>query len=438
MATTTILAPAVTDTGALPPTFTRLWVATLTSSLGDGLVLVAFGLLALTVTHAPVLIASVAAAAQLPAFLLAPLVGAVVDRADRRRLATLTEVVRLAVFATFAVAVAGGHDAIWLIDLTAAVLGICEVLFISTVSAALPQMVPHADLEVANGRLTAAELTAREIAGQGVGGVVYALSHALPFALDAASFLVSALLIRRALPHGRVAEDPRAQPVRRDIADGMRWFGSHALVRGLAGVIGTFALCQGAVHAVLVLYATSDLHTGTLGYGLLLAVGSVGAAAGALVAGRVVRRIGPWACVALGGTAGAIAYGALSVAPSFGWAAGAVVLESAGVTLGNVASLSLRQRAVPNELLGRVGTTFRMVLLGAVVLGAVLGGVATQLVGVRAAFAGAGVLQALVVIIATVRGRWRQGVPAVRTSQGVGTKASPSCPSPGPLPGLGQ
>ncbi len=395
---------AVSSAGRLGAAYWQLWTATAASALGDGLVLVAFPLLALSLTRSPMLVAGVAVAGQLPAVIIAPLAGAIVDRHERRRLATAVEVCRLLVFGGFAVAVASGHDSLPLLYATIVVLGCCEVTFLACTNAALPAIVAEEDLERANGHLGGAELTARAIAGQGLGGVAYALARALPFALDALSFAVSAVLVRSCLPRTKIRW--RGTSIRADIAEGFRWFARHRHLRLLAALIASYAFCQGGVLAVLVLYATGPLHIGRAGYGLLMAGGALGALAGSLGSAGIARRFGSFRAAAAGGLLAGCAYLLLAAQVSVVAAVAAIALENAGVAIGNVASMSLRQRMIPQRMFGRVATTFRMALLAAGTLGALAGGVVAATHGLRSAFVAAGTLQ-LVVIVAITRARSR-------------------------------
>ncbi|MCU4184842.1 MFS transporter [Acidiferrimicrobium sp. IK] len=382
-----------------------LWVATGASSLGDGLVFIGFPLLALSLTHDPLLIAGVTVAGQLPAFLIGPIAGAVVDRTNRRRLALIVEVGRLLIFAAFAGAVASGHDSLPLIYLTLGALGCGDIVFKACTVAALPAIVASDQLEAANGGLGAVDLTSRELAGQGLGGLVFELARPLPFLVDALSFAVSAVLLRRCLPSSQPAR--RASSMRQDIAEGFWWFIGHRELRSLALVIGTFAFAQSAVLGVLVLYATGALHTSRAGYGVLLAVGSVGAIGGSLIARRCAGLLGPRGSIVASGVVAGLAYLLLAGDVSVVAAGVAVAAESASVSVGNVASMSLRQRLIPDVMMGRVAITFRMVLIGSSVLGALAGGLGTTTLGLRPAFALAGAVQLAVLGVAAL-GQLRQ------------------------------
>lgn len=372
-----------------------------TSTLGDGIVVVAFPLLALTMTHRPILVAGVAVASQVPGLLVNPFAGAWMDRYDRRRLAMAAELQRLIIFVPFTVLVATGHASLLLLYVVVTLIGCCESVFLSCTTSSTPDVVADTDLELANGRLSAAEMTGRELVGQGVAGAAFALARALPFLLDSVCFAFSAAMAATSIPTSVGRRGTTS--MRTDIRDGMRWFvRSRALVK-LAGVIGVFAFCNGAVQSVLVLYATGPLHLGRAGYGLLLAGASVGGILASLVAGRVASRLGPVRTVVAGGFIAAVSYLTLALFARPLIAALAVSLESVGLLFGNVASLSLRQRLIPEHLRGRVLTSFRMVLGASVLLGAISGGVAVSVGGLKTCFAGAGLLQMAAVVVAMAR-----------------------------------
>jgi MFS family permease len=400
--------PAQTALGGL---FWRLFAATGCSSLGDGLVLVAFPLLAITLTHDPLLISGVAVAARLPAFAVGLPAGALADRVHRRRLAVTVEWARLAVLAAFSALLLLHADRLAVLYLVVFLLGSLEELFVAATFASLPAMVASTDLDRANGLLSFADLTAEEVAGQGLGGVLVALGSSIPFVIDALTFAASAVLLRRALPD--LPAEPADASFRSDIVTGLRWFRSHPAVSLCALLVSSFAFCQSLVIAVLVLYLRVDLHLSATGYGLLLAVSAVGNVVGALFSARIAGRIGAlWSIVAAGLVASG-AYVLLGLAHSVTGAGIAMALECLGITVGNVASMSLRQRLIPAGLLGRVGTTFRMVIFAGMPVGALLGGLLAHLSSLRVTFLTGGIAQLvfLAVLVPPLWRRMRAGPP---------------------------
>src|SRR5262249_39355277 len=142
--------------------FWRLFGANAVSALGDGLVLVPFPLLALSLTTKPVLIAGVAIAGRLPALLCSVPAGALVDRGDRRRLVLLVSLIRTAVRGARALAVLAGAESLPALYATVFVLGTGDMIFSVATQAALPALVRGRELPRANGYLATAEVSGEQ------------------------------------------------------------------------------------------------------------------------------------------------------------------------------------------------------------------------------------------------------------------------------------
>lgn len=384
-------------TNRLGSQFWKLWTATGVSSLGDGMVLVAFPLLALTFTRNPLELAGVVVAGRLPALLVALPAGVIADRVNRRRMLLGLEWGRFAVLAAFAALVLGGKDSLPVLYATVFVLGALTITFDVTSSACLPTIVPSDQLVAANAHLLTADITAEEMVGQAVGGAAFAVARSVPFAADAASFVASAVLLRRAVVDNHPV--PPAQGMWDDLRAGVRWVVHAPLVRLLFGLIGSLAFCQAMVLGVLVLYGRQDLHLTTTGYGLLLSVAAIGNIIGALSATRAHARLGAGWSVFAAGVMAALAYPVLAVTSSAIVAAAALAVETTGVVFGNVAARSLRQLSVPAELQGRVGSAYQMCVLGSLPLGGLAGGLLADWAGVRWTMAVAGMVQVTVLAV---------------------------------------
>ncbi len=371
--------------------FRRLFLGNAVSSVGDGLVLVAFPLLALTLTTRPVLIAGVAIAGRLPALLWSIPAGALVDRVDRRTLVVIINVIRIAVLAAFGGLVLAGHDNLVALYGTVFVLGTADMMFGITTQACLPAMVVTNDLPRANGYLATAEVSGQQFVGPAIGGVTFAAAQAVPFIADALSFVASLFLVRSALP--RAIDGRQRRPFLADIKEGVAWFLRNRLLRLLALVVASLAFCQAMVFAELVLYGTHQLHLGHAEYGLFFAGAAAGNVVGSLTASRIHERWGPARCIVGAALLASTAYLVLSFTSSVLIAVAVLFAEAVGVAVGNVTTLSLRQRVIPPELLGRVGAAFRFLLYGLIPLGALMGGLLTAALGVRTAIGIAGALQ---------------------------------------------
>ena len=271
--------------------FDRFWGAAAVSNLGDGIRLAALPLLALSLTDDARLIALVSAASLLPWVVLGPIGGVVVDRADRRRVMIAGQVGRAVLVLLLAVLVAMGEASIWVVVLVALGLGAGEVFVDTASQAAIPQLVAPDQLDRANGRLIAAITVLDQVVGVAVGAVLFAAAAGLPFAIDAVTFAVGALLlitVRRPLQGSRTTRTG----VRADIAEGFRFITGSPLLRGLMGAVAISNFAGNISFGILVVLVVDELGASEAAYGVLLGIGAVGGVLGSLVAGRLAERFG--------------------------------------------------------------------------------------------------------------------------------------------------
>jgi MFS family permease len=401
--------------------YSRLWSAAVLSGLGDGLEVAALPLLAAGLTRDPRLVAGLSAAATLPWLVFGLVSGAIVDRCDRARLMVRVNVARTVLVASLAVMVATRTARIEVVYVLVFLLGVGETLFNTAAQAVLPAIVSTEQLETANGRLEVGELVTETFVGPPVGALIFAAMAALPFAIDAASFAVAAVLLQGLVtPRLRSVAGtsgpglrppglrppglrPLYQQLLSDIGEGLRWLLRHRLLRSLCVVMGLANFAVYLTQGILVLFAVERLHVSRHYYGFLLTGIAIGGIAGGFLARRVSARIGParaiLATLAVN-VAVDMVVGSLSNALAV-----TVMLSFAGfvTTLWNVVTISLRQAIIPKELLGRVNSAYRMVGLGAMPLGAVAGGVLSEAYGLRAPFFLAAGITGLALLIAAHR-----------------------------------
>src|SRR6478609_4015583 len=269
----------------------RLWWANAISSTGDGAFVAALPLLAVTISRDPRLVAVVTAAGYLPWMVLSLPAGALVDRYDRATLMWRAQAVQAAVVAAVAVLVVFRIANIAVLGIAGLLLGSAEVIFSNAAQAILPALVPPELLPKANGSQQVSLTVGETFLGPPAGSLLFAVAAALPFGLDAVSFAGSAALLAR-LPRSQKDSGQSRQPIRAQIAEGLRWLSRHRLLRVVAVLLGIYNFANQMGQAVLVLLATETLHVGTRGYGLLLAVTAVGSVTGGLVCPAVTRRLG--------------------------------------------------------------------------------------------------------------------------------------------------
>lgn len=383
--------------------FRSLLSASAISSFGDGLVSVAFPLLAVVLTHSPLLVSGLLVAGRLPWLLVSLPAGVAVDRLNRRRLVVVVEIVRGALVAVVALGAATHHLVIAELYLASFCEGAGETIVSSATSGLLPSIVEPDGLNRANGFLGAATTGGENFAGPAAGGVIYGLARFVPFLADALSYVGSAALLRSAIPAPLPDRDESAPRPGwwSDIGAGLSHLRGSKSLRSLTAALASFAFCQAMVVAVLVLYATRDLHLSSTGYGILLAVAALGDVAGSLLASRVVGRVGPYVTLVAAGVLAAGAYLLLGSMTALVVAGAALVIEAAASSAGIVTTRSLRQTLIPRERFGLVNNAIRSCVTGSIPLGALLGGLLGAVIGLREGFEVAGALQ-LVAICALV------------------------------------
>jgi MFS family permease len=373
--------------------FRTLLAAGAISNLGDGVTVAAAPLLAASITRVPRAIGAVGVAWSLPWLLFALVSGAVADRADRRWLMVGADLARTLSLAALAVAVAAGRASILVLLVVFFVNASAETVFDTAWQATLPMVVDRDQLPRANGWLQTVEFAANGLLGPAAGGVLFAAAAAAPFAVDAVSFAVSALLVASLPGRLRAAAGSMGPPsrptLRADIAEGVRWLLGHRVLRTICWLLSIENIVEMAGFVMLVLLAQDVLGLDARGYGLLLACLAVGGMAGGVVAARLHRRLGDQ-----GSVVGSIllmgAAWALLAATALPPVAGAgVALYGLAAVWWNVVTVSFRQAVVPERLQGRVNSAYRLVSWGTLSVGATAGGVVVAQFGLRVLYGGA-------------------------------------------------
>lgn len=388
------------------PDFVHLWAATTVSMLGSFVTRTALPFAAILVLGAGAGEVAAIRAAELVAGLTVGLVaGAWVDRLRRRPILIWADLGRAALLGSIPAAFVLG--ALTLVQLVVVAFGaaILTTFFDTADRAYLPTVIGRDRLVEANATLTGSS-SAAEFVGFGVGGwLIQLLTAPIAIALDALSFLVSALLlggIRTTEPAPAGIE--RRAPVLDEIRDGLRLTLGHPILRPLALADAAVAGFWGVFGAVYILFATEiGFSPGVIG--LVAAVGGLSSLAGATVAGRAVRRLGvarfflgTMVLVTLGNAFIALTPDAALLGLTCLLAQ--QLLSDSSLTAFDVVAVSIRQATVEDRLLGRVSASFHVLAMGAMLVGTVVGGLVGELVGVRAALVlgGLGGLVALAIL----------------------------------------
>jgi MFS family permease len=373
----------------LGPNFHKALVASGFANLADGIFWVALPLLAVQLTRSPVLVAGATIAARVP-WLLAPVAGALADRLDRRQTMIRVNLVRTVLFGGLALAVAADLASLPMLYAVALLLGVAETLFDTSAQSLLPALVARDDLTRANSRLFAVELVANAFVGPPLGGLLAALGLALAFGVPAAAYLVGAgclvLLAGSFRPAG--AAPAGSTRLRDDIAEGVRFVWRHPVLGPLAIMLGVQNMAFAAFYSVFVLFAVAPGPMGLseAGFGIVTAALGVGSLLGTWLAVPAERRLGRVRTLVLT----VVLNGASLVVPIVTASAvlvgASMVVSGVAIVLWNVVTVSLRQRITPDRLLGRMNASYRLVGWGTMPLGALLGGVLAEVLGLRPAF----------------------------------------------------
>ena len=387
--------------GRLGAPYRWLLASSWISNLGDGLMLAAGPLLVASQTHSPLLVALATLLQQLPTVLFGLLAGAIADRFDRRMIVVVADALRAAVIVILGMAVLTGQVSIAVLLLTLFVMGTAECFSESSSATLMPMVVDAADYGLANARLMGGFIVANQLAGPPIGAALFAIGMAVPFVTQAVCVgLGAALVTRMTLPAPPARE---RQHLGRDITEGLQWLWRSPPVRTLTLAIVAFNVTYGAAWSVLVLYALQRLHMGAVGFGLLTTASALGGLAGTACYTWLERRVSLADIMRGGLVIETFTHLALAVTTVPWVALGIFFVFGAHAFIWGTTSQTVRQRAVPREFQGRVGSVYRIGVLGGMVLGGVVGGVIAQRWGVVAPFWFAFVGSAVILVLI-----WRQ------------------------------
>lgn len=371
--------------------FDTLWVASAISNLADGIGLTAVPLLAAALTRDPLLVSSLTIAQRLPWFLFTLISGALVDRLDRRWLMEQANRWRFILLAGLAGMVFTDWISLPLLYLIIFLLGMIETFFDNAALAILPQIVGQEQLETANGRLFAASTLANELIGPPLGSYLFSIFQSTSFFIASFAYGLSSLFIHR-IPGNFSARRARPQRLILEIKEGVSWFWHHRLLRTIGLFAATFNLVYAATMGVFVLFSQDVLGLNEVQYGLLLAIGAIGGILGSLLARRLSYRLGAGLILLLDAVLSGLGFLGIGLTTRSLIVGLMLVLISLSDMFGNVIIISLRQAIIPPSLLGRVASAYRLLVLGALPLGAFIGGLLARSIDLAAPFLAGGPL----------------------------------------------
>ncbi len=363
--------------------FWTLWASFSSSNLGDGLTIVGMPLLAIGLTNDARLIAAVAVFQYLPFLLIGLPAGVVLDRFDRRWIAVIAQLIRAVVLGGLVVAIVVDKADIIILMVVSFLIGASEVMTDGGLPALVRDLVRSDQLEVANARLMATQRVTNAFIGPPVGALLLGLTLWLPFAVAAAASLLSVATLVQ-LPgqyQPKQLEDQDTLVLR--LTTGLRYVWSHPVLRPLALSVATFSFAGAAGNAVFVVLVTERFGLGRLGFGFLMSLGAMVSVLTTFVVARFIQRTShsvsmrfAIVCFSVGG----LLLGFSTVA---GIAFLAVAINGLSDPAWNIVSATVRQRLVPDEVFGRMMTSYLFIAWGMKPLGAFLGGLVAHTWGAQ-------------------------------------------------------
>jgi len=371
--------------------FRRLFAGNSISVLGSSVTTVALPLTAVLYLHASARqMGLLGAAALLPYLALSLPAGVWVDLFPYKRVLVATDLIQTGLLGSIPVLATFGLLRLWQLYVVGLLAGCASLLETVATQSFTPVLIPKRHLLPANSALMLTNAVAGTTGTAIAGFLVAALTAPIAIAVDAASFLLSCVCKARirtrhvpVRPHR-----PGRQQLGKEILDGLKAVFAQPVIRAvtIAATIGALAGQMQGVILILFLVRHLGMPAGIVG----IAVASGGAAAigGALLVTSLTRRVGPGRTFILGMATQSAAGLVLAVAPRMVSAAIAVVivaqiLRGAGPSLYGVNQQTLRQTLMPASMLARVNASWRFLVFGTQVFGALLGGFLGSVLGLQ-------------------------------------------------------
>jgi MFS family permease len=359
-----------------------------TTNLGDGIAVAAGPLLVASLTHNAFLISLAALLRWAPPLIFGLHAGVLSDRLDRRKIIIAADGSRAVILTVLALALATGHLSAGGAVIALGLLATAEVFADNTAGTLTPMLVQRDDLALANARLGTGFITLNQLVGPPIGAALFTAGRIWPFVGDAVLVAAGVLMVMKMAltPTARRETEVADSSVWRDMAEGVRWTIRHPAVRTLVLTILIFNVTFGAAWSVLVIYAQQRLDLGSIGFGLITSVSAVGGLLGTASYGWITKRVSLGNIMRIGLIIETLTHLALAVTTSAWIACAIFFVFGAHAFIWGTTSLTVRQRAVPEQLQGRVNSVNTIGVFGGLVVGSAIGGVLATNFGVTAPF----------------------------------------------------
>lgn len=394
------------------PDFQKLWFGQTVSVFGSLISRIAIPFLAVIELDAtPFDMAALGIAALLPGFLIGLLAGAWIDRRKRRPVMIAADLGRAVILLAVPLLAVLDHLQIWHLLIVSGLLSMLSMLFDIAYQSYLPGLVGRERLIAGNSTLTATESVA-EFGSFSIGGWLVQIFTA-PFALliDAVTFLLSALAIRKIETPEQLERDESIDTnLLEEAMGGFAYVRRDTILRVLAAAQLLLNVNHGMVGTVFFLFVVDTLGFETGPLGMIFAFGGVASLGGALISSRFydtgnhLRRLSLLLFII------AVTNALLPFARSANWIAVALllvpqVISDPAETIFNIHSTTLRQTIAPDAWLGRINGSFRVIDVGATIAGSLIAAWTGTALGLRVTIWSGAVLIAIAALICLVASR---------------------------------
>jgi MFS family permease len=369
--------------------FRLFWASDTVSMTGSYVSAVAVPLLALNVLHASnTEFGFLRASSWLPYLLFGLVAGVLVDRCRRKPILVGADLARFGLMGLIPLLAAFGRLTIPVLIGIMLVVGTLSLAYDAAHQSFLPRLVPKGLLTAANARLHQTDSSAQMVGPALAGALVQLVGAATAVVVDAVSFLLSGLLLARVRVDEPV-ERPESRNLRQELREGLSWVYGHRILAAMAITGHVWFFFNAVVATALPLYLQRVLHVDPFVFGLMVAVPGVGGVLGALLSTRIGRRFGAGPTIVAGHWLTPLGY--LLIPLGGNGLVGLVLVGAAqfvfGFSIGmeSPVEMSYRQSVTPDSLLGRTNATMRSINRGALVLGALLGGVLADWISIPGA-----------------------------------------------------
>lgn len=360
--------------------FILLWSGQSISSLGTSITQTAYPLLVWDMSHSAALVGLIGGLGTLPYLLLSLMVGALVDRWDRKRVMILCDSIRALNLGSVLIVLFIGHLTVIQLCANTLLEGTCYVFFNLAEVSCLPRVVSNEQLPQATAQNEATVGTTL-LLGPLLGGFFYSFFQFVPFLADALSYGVSVISLSLMRVPFQEERDMHKRKLLAEIQEGLVWLWQHPLIRFMAFLTGGFNLISAGTLPILLILVKQQ-HGSSLLFGTILSIGGIGGVIGALLSASVQKRFRFGTVIIATVWITTLLFPLYAVVPNVLLLGVIAAVIFALGPIYNTVQFSYRLSLIPDQLQGRVNSVFRLMAFGFQPLGWAVSGLLIQVIHV--------------------------------------------------------